>query len=358
MIPLRTKYLKPFAILLYSGILLFVIWSQFIDKEEAINIFLFICSMMIVSIPIIYFVSNKLLSDALRYHDKKKFMLILLMALVVLPTLCLIIVYLLQLLESMQVFSKDTAVTQYIEKPFWIRFARLALSSLHTVGIFCSLSFLSEYFILSDEKKELEIKNITTQKAYLEEQLKVLKNQINPHTMFNILNHIHILMQENIEIASDLLIKFSEVLRYQLYECNHQLVSLKKEIKYLKDYIAVEQMRWGDQIVVEYDEQIVNDSIEINPLLFIPFVENAFKFVGKQTSKKGVVKIKFTQTHNTLSFNIENTVGSIKGKTSDVGGIGIENVRKRLDILYNGSYVLNIDKTDCLYKVDLLINIS
>ena len=164
-------------------------------------------------------------------------------------------------------------------------------------------------------------------------------------------------MEENVELASKLLINFSEVLRYQLYDCNNQFIPLKKEVQYLKDYIAVEKIRWEDNIVVEYSEKITNNTIEINPLLFIPFVENAFKYVGKNSLHKGVIKIDITQTNNTLAFSVENTMADVD-MTTTRGGIGIENVRKRLEILYSGNFTLDIEHVDNLYRVYLLINIS
>lgn len=355
---LDSKHIKLFGLILYSIILFFSICSQFIGGEKIGEVLLIICVMMIVILPLSYFVSNNLLRSALRNNDKKKFIWIILIGIIVLPALCVLTIYLFQFMETMQMLGDSTMISDYLATSR-IQYLKIVLSSVQTIVVFCSFSFLSEYNLLSSERKELEIKNINTQKAYLEEQLKSLKSQINPHSMFNILNHIHILMEENVELASKLLMNFSEILRYQLYECNNQFVSLKKEIKYLKDYISVEQIRWGDNVVFEYSERITNNTIEINPLLFIPFVENAFKFVGKESSKKGIIRINLTQTDNTLSFNIENTIGA-KNRViaTNTGGIGIENVRKRLDILYNGSYTLNIENYHNLYKVNLLINIS
>ena len=353
---LNSKYLKPFGLTLYSITLFFSIWSQFIGGEKMMETFFILCIITLIVLPPIYFVSNRLLRNALRSNNKNRLIWIILITIIALPILFILAIYAFSFMETMHVFGDSTLISNYLASSR-IMYSRVILFFLQTVVVFFSFSFFSEYNRLSNEKNELEIKNINTQKAYLEEQLKALRDQINPHSMFNILNHIHILMEENVELASKLLINFSEVLRYQLYDCNNQFIPLKKEVQYLKDYIAVEKIRWEDNIVVEYSEKITNNTIEINPLLFIPFVENAFKYVGKNSLHKGVIKIDITQTNNTLAFSVENTMADVD-MTTTRGGIGIENVRKRLEILYSGNFTLDIEHVDNLYRVYLLINIS
>ena len=103
----------------------------------------------------------------------------------------------------------------------------------------------------------------------MENQLKLLQDQINPHVMFNILNHIHILMKSNTELASFLLLKFSDILRYQLYHCNQNLVVLDKEIQYLQDLVEVEKLRWGNELDVKAEWLIENKKALIVPLLLV-----------------------------------------------------------------------------------------
>lgn len=133
-------------------------------------------------------------------------------------------------------------------------------------GTACGIKFYQEH-------GKIERDHILLQQAHLENQLKLLQDQINPHVMFNILNHIHILMKSNTELASFLLLKFSDILRYQLYHCNQNLVVLDKEIQYLQDLVEVEKLRWGNELDVKAEWLIENKKALIVPLLLVPFIE-------------------------------------------------------------------------------------
>jgi len=215
----------------------------------------------------------------------------------------------------------------------------------------CGLRFYQEHSLMEKNHEQLL-------KEHLEAQLRILQDQINPHLMFNVLNHIHILMHKDIDRASVLLIRFSDILRYQLYECNREFVTLEKELKYLKDLVAIEQIRWADELEVKCNWNIQNGKSEIAPLIIVPFIENAFKHVSRLPTEKGYVHLTLKQSADILELNIENSNSVQQPRKQDSGGIGLANVQKRLEILYPGKHELNIEKTASTYKVHLRLQLN
>lgn len=203
---------------------------------------------------------------------------------------------------------------------------------------FCGLRFFFEH--------------IKLQKAHLEMQLQVLQSQINPHFMFNVLNHIHVLMQTNVDMSSALLLQYSDMLRFQLYKGKCDKVRLEEEIQFLKNFVEIEKLRWRERVCVVANWSVVNRSEEIPPLLFITFIENAFKYASRTVSGQGFVKITFKQEKACICLEVENSKPTISSQGSkETSGIGLDNTRKRLDLLYGGNYTWTIiNKTDTYYS--------
>ncbi|WP_418699250.1 sensor histidine kinase [Bacteroides sp.] len=209
---------------------------------------------------------------------------------------------------------------------------------------FCGLRFFYEHMSLK--------------KAHLENQLQLLQSQINPHFMFNVLNHIHTLMQTNVELASSLLLQYADMLRFQLYKGKGEKVELRDEILFLQNFIEIEKIRWGKKIVVTTNWVIEQGSLKIPPLLLIIFIENAFKFASRTISEQGFVAISLQQQGSTLSLTVENSkpVNSINESTHDKAtGLGLANVKQRLNILYGENHLLNIEETKTTYYSKLEI---
>ena len=216
--------------------------------------------------------------------------------------------------------------------------------------IFCVLRFINEHYRMAQEHAKL-------QRVHLEDELRLLRSQINPHLMFNVLNHIHILMKKDADKADDLLMRYSDVLRYQLYEANRETVSLGKEIDYLKDVVDVETVRWGAELKVDSSWSVEDTAVKISPLLLIPFVENAFKHVSRLPSEIGYVNIALDQRGNTLRFVVENSRSGQAPRKKNASGLGLENARKRLNLLYPGKHELLVQKTETVYKTTLIITL-
>lgn len=212
---------------------------------------------------------------------------------------------------------------------------------------FCGLRFYYEHSKL--------------QRIHLETQLQMLQSQVNPHYMFNVLNHIHILIRKDVDKATFLLEKYSEILRYQLYNSRKETVPLSQEIKFIRDVISIERLRWGDELEVDTTWDIADNWKNIQPLILITFVENAFKHVSKSISEKGYVKLVLRQRNNVIYMEIENSKWKQKEtdkKLPTSGGLGIRNTMERLDILYPKSHILKIEETDWVYRVELTITLQ
>jgi len=203
------------------------------------------------------------------------------------------------------------------------------------------------------EKKEL-------QSQTLQSELKFLKSQINPHFLFNTLNSLYALTLKKSDQAPEIVLKLSEMMRYMLYECNEREVPLSKEINYLKNYLELEKIRQGKKMEINFAMDGEVDHQKIAPLMFIPFVENSFKHGISNQISAGYVNIFLEINKNEVNITIENSktasMPSPSGKKS--GGIGLVNVKRRLDLLYPDKYDLNIDEDPNTYTVKLCIDLE
>lgn len=194
---------------------------------------------------------------------------------------------------------------------------------------------------------------IETQKINTE--LSFLKTQLNPHFLFNTLNSIYSLANKKSDHTTDAIITLSELMRYMLYETDKTYVPLKNEIEYIKNYISLQNLRLKDSSGVRFN---VHGSLEhyIEPLLLITFIENAFKYGTDYTGKTNI-NIQITVEEMKLILKISNYI-SLSEKNKPNSGIGLENIKSRLNLLYPNSHVLKIEESDELYSVELLLNLK
>ncbi len=198
---------------------------------------------------------------------------------------------------------------------------------------------------------------IKIKKEHLQSELDFLKAQLNPHFLFNSINNIYVLLDENKEKASEILLKFSSLMRYQLYECNVSAIQLSKELHFLEDYIAFEKLRYAEKIGVHYHfDHEKADHLLIAPLLLQPFIENAFKHIPKSRQEQGQIIINGKIIDNTLLFEVTNTVNTAHVSTLP-GGIGLGNVRKRLGLLYPNKHELHTRIEEGLFKISLKVTL-
>jgi len=198
------------------------------------------------------------------------------------------------------------------------------------------------------------------EKEKLETELKFLKNQFNPHYLFNTINSIFFLIHKNPDRASASLAKFSELLRYQLYECNDLQISLNKETGYLENFIELEKLRQNNnmEISVNLNHTGDNDAV-IAPFILMTFVENAFKHVSKHTDKPNWIKIELFLRQQQLQLIVSNSAAPGERTAMPYyGGIGLENVQRRLDLIYPGKYQLDIENSGETFEARLVLQLT
>jgi len=206
---------------------------------------------------------------------------------------------------------------------------------------------------LAEQKKETEIK-------FKETRLKLLQGQLHPHFLFNMLNNLYGLVKYDSGISQKVILKLSDLLDYMLYECDKEKVELSKEINFIKNYIELERIRHDDSFNVEAAFPDETDNIEITPLILFPFVENAFKH-GFSDSPEKFIRINLNTTSNHLIFNIENSISQVKKdkyRSQEQNGIGLNNIKERLNLIYNNNHKLNISIDNNNYKIHLELNLS
>ncbi len=330
------------VIILIWAIIVFLVWVQFKDHYPPLPALSLIACIFIPTILISYFLSNRLLQKAM-YHKKMNVFIGWFIGLSVLLSFMYALTYQgFMLLEEKGFFTssrwiyKDSLLLEFVSElptPFVINLG------------FCGLRFYYEYSKL--------------EKIHLRSQLQILQEQINPHFMFNVLNHIHILMQKDVELASALLVKYSDILRYQLYNGKKESVSLNQEIQFLRDVIEVEKIRWGDALKVHCTWKIKDGEKEIQPLLFITFIENAFKHVSRSLSEKGYINVFAEQKRNSFYLEVENSKSTqqLQKKNASASGLGLKNIKERLEILYPGNHKLHIRETELSYTIQLNITL-
>lgn len=200
------------------------------------------------------------------------------------------------------------------------------------------------YVVLEWFKKEKL--RLETQKEKLEAELKYLKNQINPHFLFNTINNIYSLVLEKSTKAPAALLKLSDMLNYLLYESNTDKIHLSKEIQNLQDYIELEKFRYGDKLKVIFNYEVRSGDLSIPPLLLLPFVENSFKHGAGESLKNSWIHITLNEENHHLIFKVENSVDeNVAIKNGENGGIGLSNVKKRLELMFHNKHKLKTLKS-------------
>lgn len=207
-------------------------------------------------------------------------------------------------------------------------------------------------FLIRSLTQEREMKELKEQQ--LVSELNYLKAQLHPHFFFNTINNIYALALRQSTQTAPMIARLGEMMRYILYEANQPTVPLSRELTFLSNYIEVEKIRHQTHTDIQFDVQGIRPDYRIEPLLLLPFIENAFKHGLEEETKNGFVNIVICQTDQDFNLQVSNSVPQSLKKAAS-SGIGIQNVRKRLDLLYPGRYHLDINCTNELYEVSLIL---
>lgn len=219
-----------------------------------------------------------------------------------------------------------------------------------------SVSFLIVYLIIHFFNKDRE--NQKLREKQLEDELNYLKAQINPHFLFNILNSIYFLVEDQKDKAKDLILLFSKSLRYQLYNESSKLVDINKELTFLKDYVEIEKLGKEDELIVAVDFPSEIYDLNIYPMILVTFVENAFKHVSHFSDQRNKISISAKLDGTFLRFTVENTFEIIEAKGTMNNGIGLINSKRRLELLYSNAHELTIKKNNGFHIVELSIDLD
>jgi|WetSurMetagenome_2_1015567.scaffolds.fasta_scaffold191300_2 two-component system, LytTR family, sensor kinase len=218
-----------------------------------------------------------------------------------------------------------------------------------TAAVFGSFfSVIINWFTTMNQKAELDKQKISV-------ELELLKSKINPHFLFNTLNNIDSLISRNPEGASAALIRLSDIMRYLTYEASSEVVELQKEAEYISNFIELHRIRFKSPEDIKFD---VHGELttKIAPALFVPLVENGFKFAGLRNGKPEI-KIVLNSENGIIEFEITNYYDPGFGlQTNELSGYGLANLRKRLDLIYPGKFLLLIEPAGLLFRVKLTID--
>lgn len=237
---------------------------------------------------------------------------------------------------------------EYFYSDFYIvQIAAVTLLITIFIGMF---RFAFEWFEFESRQREAENQKLTN-------ELNFLKAQINPHFLFNTLNNLYYLAYSKSDNTTGVIARLSQMMRYMIDDSNHQYVPLEKEIEYMKNYISLEELRLNNSVPISVDISGEIASIKIAPLILITFLENAFKHGVSANSADAWVKMSISVVGSKLQYTVENSkpasaIGVVKN------GIGLQNVYRRLELMYPGKHELLIEELANQYRVSLILDLS
>ena len=231
----------------------------------------------------------------------------------------------------------------------WSSVSKVSFFFLYTTGTGMAAFFLRRNLLIKRENAEKE-------KLQKESELKYLKEQVNPHFLFNSLNSIYALSRQSSPETPELVMQLSELMRYQLESSKKDYVLLRKEIEFIENYLLLEEKRLSNRCHIELVIDGDFKELKIAPMLLIPFVENAIKHGAQSTNQQSTIDISVLIEHKSLHLSIINTKPKIINVTKREG-MGLENVKRRLNLLYPNNHVLKIKDSEKKYKVALSVDL-
>jgi sensor histidine kinase YesM len=278
-------------------------------------------------------------------------------------------------------------VPRHFDKGRYTRFFVSALAILLVIGVLGTIwdmsftyltegkhirspltSFISKVFdtavvtgifvaiVVIQKRLEADSKSRHLEREQMRAELDFLKAQINPHFLFNTINNIYVLIQEDKKTGNEMLLRFSELLRYQLYECSEERVSISQEIRFIRNFIEMEKLRVGDAVKVDVHIAEEHGFFEIAPFILLPFVENAFKHVSRHDGGGNFIHISSQTLSEVFHFAVGNTYDE-NPRPIQPGGIGLQNVRRRLELIYPQRHSLDIRKEAGMHTLDFKLHV-
>lgn len=250
------------------------------------------------------------------------------------------------------IHGKRWIVDGYTHQMYYMYSTRFSVSvaviTLFIVVFVALLKFVEDWFELESQKKELENERLMA-------ELRFLKAQINPHFLFNTLNNLYYLAFTQSPNTTEVIAKLSQMMRYMIYDSNHTRVPLTKEIEYMENYISLETLRLNNDIPIQFEIQGERNGIMIVPLIFITFLENAFKHGVSNNAPHSYVKISLTLDAKSIVYRVENSKIPRNTQHEEKSGIGLQNVKRRLELSYPNQHDLLILDDEETYTVTLTL---
>ena len=229
---------------------------------------------------------------------------------------------------------------------------RNILPFIHIAAIAASIKLLKYWYLQRKQTLEAEQQRTVA-------ELKLLRAQLHPHFLFNTLNNLYSHTLEFSPKSPEIVLKLSELLRFMIYESNTHRISLAREVELLQDYIALEKMRYGDRLELSVSISGSMENYQIAPLLLLPFLENAFKHGTSKQIDQCWISFHLSLDGPLLKFVLINSIDpEPKKRTRGKGGVGLSNVMRRLEILYNGKYKLDKEKLEEVYVINLELELE
>lgn len=216
-------------------------------------------------------------------------------------------------------------------------------------GVMVTVKYIKQQLRTAKREQELINEKLST-------ELKMLRNQLNPHFLFNTLNNIYALARKQSVQTPDAVMKLSELLSFMLYESGKDTISIKKEVEFIEDYISLEKIRYGDRLTLTFTKEIDQYDQGVAPLLLLPLVENAFKHGASQSRKESFIEMNLVVKNSILLFGIRNNFEA-SGKELRSSHIGLQNTQRQLELLYK-EQALTIFTPENIFYVELRINLN
>ncbi len=332
---------------LMASLLMFYIFS---NRHYDIRIRYYLSALLMAISFINAWVANRLLIPKVLFKGKKWLFFYLLFALFLVSlwlihiAIGIIVLYSLVALPNMIMPIREDII--------------ILLTGTYLISLIAAVFyFIKVSYRTNEEKANIEKQKNTLELKLKEVQLHLLKEQIHPHFIFNMMNNLYALVNENAALSRDVIVGLSDLLDYMLYECNTEHVELSKEIEFINNYINLEKIRHDDNFNVKTDFPKDVTGVTIAPLMLFPFVENAFKHGLKQTNND-FITMQLSITSRKIEFNVKNykhDIADAGNKTKTSKGLGLKNVRERLELLYQNRYDLHISSDNNCFDVNLKI---
>lgn len=341
------KNYKEFITQLVVHLILFLFYSYNQDHTEIIYSSNRANTALIYSYKISFFMNYAVAGLLINYillpifYYKKKFVLFFITVSLLIAGVILVDEFILE-----QIYFPTTRGAYFPGIPFTL------IETLPLIIIFVGFKLAWDFNIKQSEIERLKV-------LVKESELQFLKSQINPHFLFNNLNNLYAYATENSPKTPSIILELSSVLRYMLYDCRENYVPISKEIAHLKNFTALNELQIEDRGTITFTNSIASLEFLIAPLILNVFVENAFKHSTASQSENIIVAIHINITNEgLLTFTCKNSFLPIQNTQNLSKGIGLVNVKKRLDLMYPSLHQLNINSIDNLYNVVLKINLK